>query len=70
VFGRLDEYRLVFDTFRYQDTEEDPMATNCVSEDMPPRRSSREEVLGWVNNALRSERLLAALRAKEQDTEA
>jgi hypothetical protein len=42
------------------------MATNCTAEDMAPRRSPRDEVLGWVTAALRSERLLHALH-QEQD---
>jgi hypothetical protein len=45
------------------------MATNCTSEDMAPRRTPRDEVLGWVASALRSERLLDALHADE-DTRA
>jgi hypothetical protein len=42
------------------------MATNCTSEDMPARRTSRDEVLGWVAAALRSERLLTALHEKDE----
>jgi hypothetical protein len=41
------------------------MATNCTSEDMPTRRTARDEVLGWVAAALRSERLLTSLHAKD-----
>jgi hypothetical protein len=43
------------------------MATNCTSENMHPRRTARDEVLGWVASALRSERLLDALHAKEHN---
>jgi hypothetical protein len=46
------------------------MATNCTSEDMPPRRSNRDEVLGWVASALRSEQLLDALHDKDEPTDA
>ena len=45
------------------------MATNCTSEDMSSRRTARDEVLGWVASALRSERLLDALHDAE-DTNA
>ena len=45
------------------------MATNCTSEDMGPRRSPRDEVLGWVAAALRSERLLHALHQKDDMNE-
>ena len=45
------------------------MATNCTSENMSPRRTPRDEVLGWVAAALRCERLLDALHADE-DTSA
>jgi hypothetical protein len=41
------------------------MATNCTSEGMRTRRTARDEVLGWVATALRSERLLTALHAKD-----
>ena len=37
------------------------MATNCTSEDMAPDRKDRDQILGWVASALRSERLLTAL---------
>ena len=40
------------------------MATNCTAEDMTPRRTARDEVLGWVAAALRSERLIASLHDK------
>ena len=46
------------------------MATNCTSEDMPPRRSDRDEVLGWVASALRAERLMNALHEKDDQAEA
>jgi hypothetical protein len=52
------------------DTEEDLMATNCTSEEMPARRNPREEVLGWVASALRSERLLASLHADDESADA
>jgi hypothetical protein len=45
------------------------MATNCTSEDMHPRRTPRDEVLGWVAAAMRSERLLDALHAEDTRTE-
>jgi len=46
------------------------MATNCSSEDMQARRHDRDEVLGWVASALRSERLLTALHDKDETPEA
>jgi len=46
------------------------MATNCTSEDMAPRRGGRDEVLGWVAAALRSERLMASLHEKSETPEA
>lgn len=42
------------------------MATNCTSEDLSPRRSARDEVLGWVAAALRSERLLTRLHEQDE----
>ncbi len=46
------------------------MATNCTSEDMAPQRSTRDEVLGWVASALRSERLLTTLHGEDDRTDA
>ena len=46
------------------------MATNCTAEDMPRRRTDRDEVLGWVAAALRSERLLSTLHEKDEPTDA